>query len=140
LLSDEKVTPMKLALTSIRLTVGVGVCNWVIKVRENGPAPLLRVASILPSGDTARPKGLGACTFTSTPAGVSNRPFGSIAPSRPLMVVLVVAGCSPAGAEKVRKSERRAAEESWSASAAQVPEANIPSTNAPPIQATRASY
>src|SRR5262245_8472460 len=140
LLSDEKVTPMKLALTSIRLTIGVGLSSWVIKVREKGPAPLLSVASILPSGDKARPKGLGALTFTSVPVGVSNRPFGKIAALRPSMMVSVVAGRSPAGAEKVRKFELRVADEPRSASAAQGAEANMPSTSTPLIKAAIAVY
>ena len=76
-----------------------------MSVSENGPAPLLRVASIPPLGDSAMPKGFGACTFTSTPAGVSNRPFGSTATLTPSISVLVVAGRLPAGAEKRAKPE-----------------------------------
>src|SRR5262245_28955060 len=105
LLSGENVTPIKLAFTSIRLTAGAALLNWVISVNENGAAPLLSVASIIPSGDNARPNGFGACTFTSVPAGVTRRPFGSTAAFIPLITVLVVAGRLPAGAEKLKKSE-----------------------------------
>ena len=60
LLSGEKVTPMKVALTSTRFTAGVELPSCEIKVSENGRVPLLSVASICPSGDSARPKGFGA--------------------------------------------------------------------------------
>ena len=50
---------MKLALMSMRLTASALVIP-VINVSENGPAPLLSVASIVPSGDNARPNGFGA--------------------------------------------------------------------------------
>ena len=103
--SGENVTPMKVALTSIRLTAGTRLFSCVTSVRENGPAPLLSVASIRPSGDNAMPNGFGACTFTSTPAGVSSRPFGRIATRTPSRTVSVVAGRLPAGAEKFRKPE-----------------------------------
>ena len=59
-LSGENVTPMKLALTLMRLTAGVELAICEIKVSENGAAPLLSVASICPSGDSARPNGFGA--------------------------------------------------------------------------------
>src|SRR5262245_23726620 len=96
---------MKLAFTSIRRTRGAALARSVIRVSENGPAPLLSVASILPFGASAMPKGFGACTFTSTPAGVKSRPFGSTATLTPSITVLVVAGLLPAGAEKRRKPE-----------------------------------
>ena len=51
---------MKLALTSMRFTAGVELPICEIKVSENGRVPLLSVASICPSGDSARPKGFGA--------------------------------------------------------------------------------
>src|SRR5262245_28810166 len=98
---------MKLALRLIRLATGAA--DWICEtsVSENGEAPLLTVASIAPSGERARPNGFGACTLTSTPAGVTRRPFGRTAASRPLMVVCAAAGRLPAGAEKRRKSESR---------------------------------
>jgi hypothetical protein len=65
--------------------------------KQEGPAPLLSVASILPSGDNASPNGFGAWTLTSIPAGVTRRPFGRTAARTPSITVLVVAGRSPAG-------------------------------------------
>jgi len=46
------------------------------------------------------PKGLGASTLTSTPAGVMKRPFGRIAARKPSMKISRVVGRSPAGARK----------------------------------------
>ena len=51
---------MKLAFRSIRLTVGAPLFTRPISVSENGPAPLLSVASVSPSGDSAIPNGFGA--------------------------------------------------------------------------------
>src|SRR5262249_45356854 len=67
---------------------------------ENGPVPLLTVASIVPFGAAARPNGFGALTATSRPAGVIRRPLGSTAPSTPSTSVWRIAGSSPAGALK----------------------------------------
>src|SRR4029079_14480535 len=80
--------------------VGAALRALRISVTENLEAPLLVVASVCSSGDTARPKGFGAPTFTSTPAGVRKRPFGRIAPDRPSIVVESVVGSVPAGAAK----------------------------------------
>src|SRR5262249_25534798 len=113
-----------LAFTLMRLTDGVWLASCETSVSENGPAPLLSVASIVPSGDSARPNGFGACTFTSVPAGVTSRPFGRIAAWTPSTIVSAVAGPSPAGAENLRKSENRPSE-SACAAIAHAPSATI---------------
>ncbi len=99
-LSGENATPIKLAFRSIRFTVGAALPRSEISVSEKGPAPLLSVASMRPFGDSAMPNGFGACTFTSTPAGVTSRPFGRTAALTPSITVSVLAGRLPAGAAK----------------------------------------
>src|SRR5262249_61393024 len=79
---------------------GAGVAMFLMRDTENGPTPLLMVASIVPLAATARPNGFGALTATSRPAGVISRPFGSTAPSYPAMGICRVAGRFPAGARK----------------------------------------
>ena len=97
---------MKVASISTRAAVGAAVRASRIKVTENLDAPLLMVAAVRPSALTARPKGLGACTPTSVPAGVRKRPLGRMAPERPSTVVARAVGRSAAGARKFRKRER----------------------------------
>ena len=74
------------------MTVGLAPRGLRISVTEKREAPLLIVASVCSSGETARPNGLGAPTLTSRPAGVTKRPFGRIAPERPSIVVASVVG------------------------------------------------
>src|SRR5215475_15744605 len=71
------------------------------KVIENGPIPLLTVARVFPSGESAIPYGLGALTFSSAPTGVMNRPFGKTAPLSPPKLITRLAGKWPAGALRV---------------------------------------
>ena len=76
-----------------------------VQLTEKRDAPELIVASVSPSGASAKPKGLGASTLTSMPAGVTSRPLGSIAARWPSMIISRVAGNVPAGAWKRVKSE-----------------------------------
>src|SRR5262245_40586151 len=78
--------------------VGALELTFLMSDTENGPTPLFTVASIVPSGASARPNGFGALTATSRPAGVTRRPLGSTAASKPSMLICRVAGRSPAGA------------------------------------------
>ena len=83
---------MNVASSGTKVVVGVAVRRPRTSVTEKREAPLLIVAAVWPSGDSARPNGLGAPTLTSVPAGVTKRPFGRIAPERPSMVVASVVG------------------------------------------------
>src|SRR5438046_3021063 len=93
---------MKAASTSTRLATGAAPSIPRTRVTEKREAPLLTVASVLPSGATVSPKGLGASTPISRPTGVTSRPLGSTAASKPSMDTDRLAGRSPAGARKRR--------------------------------------
>lgn len=77
--SAENAMPMKVAFTSTRVTAGV--LPWMLRINEmeNCDAPLLIVASVIPSGESASPYGLGASSMTSVPTGVTSRPLGRMA-------------------------------------------------------------
>src|SRR5262245_40455961 len=96
---------MKVEFNGTTATTGRAARASRISVTEKLDAPLLMVASVVPSGDNASPNGFGAPTSISTPAGVRTRPLGRIAAGRPSMVVAVVAGRSPAGARKRKNSD-----------------------------------
>src|SRR5690349_6684654 len=99
-------------MNAASIATGAALGGWPsprrISVTEKLAAPLLLVATSRSSGDTASPNGLGAPTETSTPAGVTNRPFGRIAADRPSIVVASVVGRSPAGARNSTNRESRA--------------------------------
>src|SRR5438445_8094812 len=120
---------MNVALMGTSAGAGLALRAPRISVTENVAAPLLMVASVCSSGETARPNGFGAPTSTSTPAGVTKRPLGRIAPERPSTVVDSAVGRSPAGARKRRNPERAAAD---SAPARAV----VPSPSGRALQAT----
>src|SRR5262245_40892912 len=92
---------MKLEDTPMRVTLGLALRMFLNNVIENGPVPLLIVASVFPSGESAIPYGFGACTLSSVPTGVIRRPFGKTAPLIPPMLTVRLAGRWPAGALKV---------------------------------------
>ena len=99
---------MNVALTSMRLTVGRRAVQLRDQRQRERPGAAVERRQHLPSGDSAIPNGFGAWTFTSTPAGVTSRPFGRIAALTPSTVVRSL----PAVArrrENCRKSEERPA-------------------------------
>jgi hypothetical protein len=77
---------MNVALIGTGTAVGVPGTSR-ISVTDQREAPLLAVSAVLPSRDSARPNGFGACTLTSAPAGVTKRPLGRMAPFLPSMMV-----------------------------------------------------
>src|ERR1051325_1277507 len=89
---------MNVASRSTRVGVGAAALRLVTRVTEKREAPLLMVAAVFPSDDSARPKGFGAPTTTSVPAGDTNWPFGRMAPGLPSSIVDCAVGRSPAGA------------------------------------------
>ena len=60
---------MKVASSITGVTVGLALRGLRISVTEKREAPLLIVASVCSSGETASPNGLGAPTLTSRPGG-----------------------------------------------------------------------
>src|SRR5215831_4148169 len=98
--------PMKVDDTGMRETLGFVLRMFLNKVIENGPMPLLTVASVFPSGESAIPYGLGAIVLSSAPTGLMKRPFGKTAPVIPPTMIVRLAGMLPAGALKDSAFER----------------------------------